>query len=804
MKLNSKLLLFLLCCSTIIAQEIKVINTFTDEPIYGAVIYNTKKTKITRTNINGKASLKGFQKSDTIHFEYLSQVLKSITVSKALVQQRIYLEASTQDLREIIISASKFGQQKNDISQKVVNIDAKTIAFYNPQTSADALQQTGSVFVQKSQLGGGSPIIRGFSTNRLLITVDGVRMNTAIFRSGNLHNVISIDPLTIENTEVILGAGSVIYGSDAIGGVMSFYTKAPHLSAKDTLSFRTNALVRYASASNEKTGHFDINLGLKRWGFLTSVTYTDFDDLKAGSNGLDDYLRPDFITSSNGNDVIVNNSDPKIQKFTGYNQFNATQRIAFKPNRHLNFDLGLHYSTSSNIPRYDRLLRRRSNGELRSAEWDYGPQNWFMANLQVTKTNNYSALFDNLKITSAYQNFQESRIDRDFQSVDRRIREESVNAYSLNIDFDNSLSQTSTLFYGAEYILNKVSSTGTIENISTNQLIPTVSRYPDGATWSSLALYSSFKYKPNTKFILQSGMRYNLVNTRADFTANNAFLNLPFNTANTSANALTGTAGISWFPNPILQCKFNLGSAFRAPNIDDIGKVFDSEPGAVVVPNNNLKPEYAVGGEFGFTVNLNKNVIIDFSTYYTFLDDALVRQDATLNGENEIEFDGAPSTVQSIQNASNSRIYGFESGVVVNINKYLKLSSQYSIVRGNEDRDGEKVPVRHVSPSFGNTHLTWAKKRFKADAFLNYNGTLDFNELAPSERSKNFIYALDANGNPFSPSWYTLNLRTRYKLSSSTVLTATLENITDQLYRPYSSGISAPGRNIILALHYKL
>src|SRR5690606_19397902 len=73
------------------------------------------------------------------------------------------------------------------------------------QTAADLVGSTGQVFIQKSQYGGGSPMIRGFSANRILIVVDGVRMNNAIFRSGNLQNIISIDPNTIQSGEVILG-----------------------------------------------------------------------------------------------------------------------------------------------------------------------------------------------------------------------------------------------------------------------------------------------------------------------------------------------------------------------------------------------------------------------------------------------------------------------------------------------------------------------------------------------------------------------------------------------------------------------
>ncbi|GAL70220.1 TonB-dependent receptor plug domain-containing protein [Jejuia pallidilutea] len=258
-------------------------------------------------------------------------------------------------------------------------------------------------------------MIRGFSTNRLLITVDGVRMNNAIFRGGNVHNVIAVDPFSIQSTEVTLGSGSVIYGSDAIGGVMSFYTKNPELSYTDTLLVKANTIVRYASASDEKTGHLNLNLGYKKWGFLTSASYNNFNDLEMGMHGPNDYLRPEFVITNNGNDAIVSNPNSRVQKFSGYNQLNLTQKVRFEPYKNLSFDLGLHYSKSSNIPRYDRLIRYRGD-DLRSAEWYYGPQKWFMSNLQVTRLSSRSNLYDKVKATLAYQNFQESRIDRDYQS----------------------------------------------------------------------------------------------------------------------------------------------------------------------------------------------------------------------------------------------------------------------------------------------------------------------------------------------------------------------------------------------------
>ena len=261
---------------------------------------------------------------------------------------------------------------------------------------------------------------------------------------------------------------------------------------------------------------------------------------------------------------------------------------------------------------------------------------------------------------------------------------------------------------------------------------------------------------------------------------------------------------MSWIPNKTLQWKLNFSTAFRAPNIDDIGKVFDSEPGSVVVPNNNLKPEYAYGGELGLLLNFDDVLILDMATYYTYLDNALVRRDGDLNGETEIVYNGELSNVQSIQNASKSYIYGFEIGAKLNVSKNLALSSQYNVVGGTDETDEVEYPVRHVAPNFGNTRLTWTKNKFKADASVNYNGELSYYDLAPSEVSKDYIYALDNNGNPYSPSWYTLNLTAQYELNSFANLTIGLENITDQRYKTYSSGIAAPGRNLITSIKFVL
>ncbi|ADV48517.1 TonB-dependent receptor [Cellulophaga algicola DSM 14237] len=795
------ILLFLISVP-LLGQEITILDMESKEPIVNVAVYNTDKSKTSITDFDGKCDLSLFDKNERIFFKHLGYAF--FKASKAVVLKKdntLYLFPKAQELNEVVMSISKWEQQKKDIPQKIVSIDAKSIAFSAPQTAADLLQNSGKVFVQKSQLGGGSPMIRGFSTNRLLLSVDGVRMNNAIFRGGNIQNVISIDPFSVKNTEVIFGPGSVIYGSDAIGGVMNFLTKKVEFSETDGTLFKGVSNYRYATANTENTAHVDFNIGKKQWAFLTSVSYSDFGDLKMGKYGEDSYLRENYVQTTNGKDVLLANTDNRLQVPTGYNQINLLQKIAFKPNSNWDINWSNYYSETSDYSRYDRLIRPNSAGDgLRSAEWYYGPQKWLMSNLQFNK-NGKGKFYDGLKVTTAYQHFEESRHDRGFQDAMRYSTEEKVDALSTNIDFENKRIGDLRLYYGGEYIFNKVHSSGTQLDINTNETAATASRYPDGSTWQTLAGYVSAEYKAKPNLSLLSGVRYSHVWVAAEF--EDTYYSFPFDNADLSTGALTGSLGLSWFPKADLQITANTSTGFRAPNIDDVGKIFDSEPGSVVVPNPDLEPEYAYNMELGIQKNIKDKVMLKGATFYTYMVDALVRRDFEFNGMTEMEYNGELSNVQAIQNAAKAYVYGFEFGVDVTFSERMSLASNLTLTKGiEEEDDGTDSPGRHVAPTFGDVHCIWKNQKLKTDLFLNFNGEVAFDDLAVSERSKEYIYAADSNGNPYAPSWYTLNFRSQYALSNTLKTTINLENITNQRYRSYSSGIVAPGINLVLALEY--
>jgi hemoglobin/transferrin/lactoferrin receptor protein len=753
------------------------------------------------SNEYGEVDLSDFSKIEKLEirlFGYRSQ-------SKTYAQLQegnfsIYLYPSVVNLQQAVVSATKWEQNRQEIPSKISTITKANRELLNPQTAADLLGISGDVFIQKSQQGGGSPMIRGFSTNRLLYSVDGVRMNTAIFRSGNLHNVISLDPFAIESAEVFFGPGSIVYGSDAIGAVMSFQTIKPELVDTGEKTIQGSLTLRGNTANNEKTGHLHLKYGGKKWAGVSSFTRYDFGDLRMGSKGPEEFLRPVFVVRTDGTDKVEPNPNPLIQVPTGYQQTNLMQKLRYSPDEKWDVQYAFHYSETSDFPRYDRLIRFRPNGLPRSAEWFYGPQIWMMNHLKISQQGT-GKIYDQMTLSLSQQRFDESRIDRNFNDPIRRTRIEKVDAFAANLDFLKEWTEIETkLFYGAEIVTNKVNSSGTDKNILTGNISRAASRYPN-ANWSSQALYANFQQRISSKSLIQSGIRYNRFSLDADFSQNLEFYPLPFSRSKNQEGALNASLGWVYTPQESWIFHVNASTGFRAPNVDDIGKVFDSEPGTVMVPNPNLKAEYAYNLEVNAGKILSESVMLDFTTYYTRLDNALVRREATLNGMDSIIYDGELSRVLSLKNAAFVEIIGLQAALEIKFDTHWSFSSKLNIQKGTEETDdGTRSPSRHAPPTFGVSRLEYKNAKLRIQLFSEYAGSFSFDQLPLEERGKPELYAIDQNGNPFSPSWATINLMAKYQLHKLFTVSSGLENITDVRYRTYSSGVAAPGRNFILSL----
>lgn len=796
---NIYLILLLLCTYRVGTQTIVIKDQETGGPLAAVTLSSQSPKAFVISNWEGKAEIAAFRGSDQIQIRALGYT--AITKSFAELESisfELSLSPAQLSLDGVVVLATRWNQSTGDLPSKTATISGREVALQNPQTAADLLSVSGKVFIQKSQQGGGSPMIRGFATNRLLYAVDGVRMNTAIFRGGNLQQVISLDPFAIERTEVLFGPGSVIYGSDAIGGVMSFQTLTPQLSPDSEPLISGKTVGRYASANEERTGHFDIQVGWKKWAMVTSLTSNDFGDLRMGSFGPDEYLRPFFVQRIDDTDVVVTNDDPRLQRPSGYSQINMMQKVRFCPDTRWDIQYGFHYSETSAYSRYDRHIRYR-NGEPRYGEWSYGPQKWRMNHLNATHTAQ-NGIYDQAAMRLAHQFFEESRISRDINKSNREVRTEKVDAWSANLDFVKSMNARNKLFYGVEVVGNDVVSEGINEDIAAETSAPGPSRYPN-ADWASLGLYISDQFTVSNKFLVSAGLRYSAFRLGADF--DTTFYPFPFTTANLNDGAFSGSLGFVFRPTKEWVVSANAATAFRSPNVDDVGKVFDSEPGSVTVPNPDLKSEYAYNADMSIARIFGNVLKIDLTGYYTKLNQALVRRDFMLNGLDSIIYDGVLSQIQAIQNAAVAQVYGIQAGMEVKLPHGFGISADLNYQKGEETLDdGTTSPARHAPPFFGMARLMYQTQKLTMQLYTVFSGERTFDGLPEEEKGKPEIYAIDENGNPFSPGWYTLNFKAIIQFAPQFSVSAGLENLTDQRYRPYSSGIVAPGRNFMLSTRF--
>ena len=702
------------------------------------------------------------------------------------------------NLSDVIVYSNKFPEKIKRVAQTITVINDKKL-INNQSNTADALINIGSVFVQKSQQGGGSPVIRGFEASRVLLMIDGVRMNNAIYRAGHLQNIITIDNTILDRVEVLYGPSSAIYGSDALGGVINMYSKNPTLSSNQKNFIAANALMRFASASNEIRTHVDINYGSNKWASLTSITLSKFGDMVQGNQRNSAYLdfgkKYFYVERINAVDSALVNPNPNKQIASGYNQIDFTQKILFQPKINVQHLLNIQISNTGNIPRYDRLTEI-TNGNPSYTEWNYGPQKRNFFAYQFSK-NNSNSFFREIKINANYQNIEESRITRRFKNNNRDSRIEKVDVLGLSIDAKHYVRKNEMQF-GIETYYNKVNSTAFRQNIVTGSRSKISTRYADGATNMTYSgAYLQHTYKIAENLTLNDGVRLNLVTLNANF-IDTGILHLPFTNASQNNVALTGNVGLVYVSNKNIRLSALLSSGFRSPNVDDLTKVFDTKAGYVVVPNKDIKPERTYNAEISFSQSLSK-FSYGFSVYYTKFINAIVVDKFLFNGQSTISFQGVVSDVYAPQNKAAAHIFGFNVSASLKLTSTLKADATYTYTYGRYNNNNIIIPLDHIPPTFGKVALQHQSKKFYLQLNSLFNGWKKIEDYNLNGEDNEQYATKDG-----MPNWMILNLQSSFSLSKNVNLNLGVENIFDKNYRYFASGISAAGRNFIVTLKTQL
>jgi len=702
------------------------------------------------------------------------------------------------DLDGVIISVNKTPEKIKNVTQEVKVFTKESIESCNPSSTADLLAQKG-LQVQMSQQGGGSPTLRGFEASRIVLMMDGVRMNNLIYRAGHLQDIIKTDVNLLDRVEVLYGPSSTIFGSDALGGVINLSTKKAVFSdITDKNEMHVSFLSKYTSANNGITNHIDFNYGALRFASLTSFSLSQFGNLVGGKNKnpfyKDSYGEcPSYIETSNGVDSIMKNDDRFKQVGTAYNQIDFIQKFSFKQNGNTTHDLNFQYSTTNDVPRYDRLTDV-SGGNLKYTEWYYGPQSRLMAaySMNNLKQNRWAQLYH---IGLSYQTLEESRHSRSYKSNNRNNRIENVAVLGFDL-YAQHADKKNKLIIGLDGQLNSLKSIANKTNIVNGIATPLDTRYPDGDNkMNYLGLYASHIHSLSTTTTISEGVRVGYSSLKSTLVDTALLFHLPYTSIEQQTPVYSASIGLIHRPSDATKLSFTIATGFRVPNVDDMSKIFGSSSGNVIVPNKDLKPEQTINYELGFTQSLGSKTTWENYMYYTTIKDIAVVDKFTFNGQDSILYDGDLSQVLANQNKKQGYIYGVSSNLTTNLDDHLNLQCGLSYTYGRLKTDSVDTPIDHIPPFMARLSLNYKTDKFKAAVYSNYNGAKELKDYLLNGEDNEQYATPDG-----MPAWITLNLSTSYKIHKNVDLNFAIENMLDTQYRVFASGMNAAGRNFIVSV----
>lgn len=804
------LIYIFLFANQIFSQEIIIVDV-NNNPINNAAIFNKEKSIHVLSDLNGVVNITRFSNDEKIYFQHPKYTSEPI-LKRFLLKNKFWrVNEMLYEIEEITL---KHNQNTNNIKNsaaKKIFITKKEIEKMNTENLADLLEKKGGISVQKSQFGGGSPNIRGFEANKILLVLDGVRLNNAIYRSGHLQNIITIDESILESTEVIFGPSSVLYGSDALGGSINMSTKRLYFSNEPNIE--SSYFSRYASAYNGISSHNSFLYESRKFAVFNAFSLKDYGDVKMGkrrSHGYNNWGLMHFYVNKNGE--IVMNEDPNIQKNTGFQQFDIINKMLFKLSNEWRMTTNIQYSTSSNIPRFDKLndlsdetCEICGNNLPKYLYWYYGPQKRFLSSVSFLGFENRS-LFDRSEIILAYQKINESRNQQKVDEDNITKRKERVDILSLNMNFKKG-----DFSYGKESIYNEVSS-----KTNTQQFGIGSTRYPaDGSSTFSSAVYINYLKNINKKLLFEAGMRNTFSYLMADFSDSipRSSMGLEKSTISANWNNLSGNAKVTYYPSNSWKISAVLSKGFHAPNIDDMAKVFVKGDN-ITVPNINLEPEVVYSQEV-FISKESEFGVFYFNGFYTQIKNAILKDsiqvdlNASINNApellvSEVFYEGEAYYTFANQNTKRADILGCTFGFDSQLTKKINLKGDLNFTKGINKKD--QFPVPHIPPVFGK--ISMRKNGEKLSCFVDFQYSLkkkaedyDFAGVDNLDETPYEIINLNSESEIINyyglPAWSILNLSFSYDFSEKINCQFSINNILDEHYKSFGSGISAAGRNFI-------
>lgn len=647
----------------------------------------------------------------------------------------------------VTISARRFEQPAMQTGDAISVLTASDIRRQVPRTTPDLLAGAPGVWLQKTNHGGGSPIVRGLVGNQVLLMTDGIRINNSTYRYGPNQYLSTLDPYAIERLEIVRGNGSVQYGSDAMGGVVQALTKTPAFS---TGGFRhqAHAGIVWMSAAMEQTAHAEWMGSSERVAFYVNFTSSDFGDLVAG-RGIG------------------------TQAPSGYSQRTGSGKLLFRLGDAGVLTLAHQQVAQHKVPRFDQVAQ----GGFRTYYFDPQDRQLSYLRLEQATTNKW---IGTVRATASFQQTHEGVVSQRVNAMTTRWNDDRVGTVGFQAEAESRPRNNWRAVHGVEVYADQVSSKAF--QIDPNQSIATAIRglYADGSTWQSTAVFSSHQYDGH-KLSLTGGARFNHFRVSVN---ENLFPNTTVN-----PSAWVGHAGAQWKVTPTWRWAAYVSSSFRAPNIDDMSKLGPVESTVFEIPSGGLRPERARTFESGMK-KAGKTWNASFTGFYTRIQDQIDRVPALYKGLPTAE----NRAVYQKQNIGQSEIYGWEFQGEWSLLPPILLSVHATYTYGHNLSRME--PMRRIPPLFGAAALTW---RPHERLWMKCEGLFAEaqDRLAAGDRSDARIAVRLIDGQ--MPAWRVVNVYAGWS-GNKVGLQLVALNVFDSAYRVYGSGVDSVGRSLRLSI----
>ena len=678
---------------------------------------------------------------------------------------------------ETVVVGSRREEKVFDSARSVGVVDRRDMDEQASRTTPEALLEEPGIFVQRTNYGGGMPIIRGQHGNRVLLLVDGIRINNATTRSGPNQFLNTVDGVLADRIEVLRGTGSAVHGSDALGGAINVITEAPAVGGAGQVG--GSVLGRAAT--------FDASRGLgarlrwsgERTGAVASGSVRRFGDLRGGA-------------------------ETGLQRFNGYDEWSAAAAAAVAVGERHTLTASVQSTQQYDVlrafgstPDDFRLFTRQARllGYLRHQARGVGP-------------------LDGVGTTVSYQ-LQDEQFDRHRLTRNVHQREDtSVGTVGVQVEATALHPARGSLTAGAELYLDAVATTGAEGPIASDALVEgrELARYAPGAGYLVTGLFANHSLPLGERVRLVGEVRLGAV--RVSLPADDRLV-LRFPAEGLSPLAahrelVPVTAGglhARYAPHPTVALFAGTSLGFRAPNLDDYSRL-GVEGTGYVVPTRGLAPERALSGEVGARFLAPSGVSLSLAYAYSYIFDAMTRVPTTLGTLTAL--DGAP--LLRVSNGESARFHSLELAARVPLPARLAVFGNATFTRGDQRRLRDEAgppgtaptwidePAPKVPPPFGLAGLSWAgqPRRWSVEGFLRFAFAQP--RLAEADLADTRICPDVPGRCAGTAGWATVTLRASARLGSALRVTLVAENLADASYRMHASGIDGPGRGLVISV----